>query len=55
MTPPECKTCGKRTDLQDMNGNYRCFQCRRELWPHVYVSRDLEPAKSAPVGPKRTP
>lgn len=36
MNPPTCKTCGKRTDLHDMHGHYRCWACRRELYPSVY-------------------
>lgn len=36
MNPPTCKTCGRRTDLHDMDGNYRCFSCRAELWPDVF-------------------
>lgn len=37
MEPPTCKTCGKRTDLSDMHGYSRCWACRRELYPGVYV------------------
>lgn len=43
MNPPECKTCGKRTDLSDQYGNARCWACRRELFPEVFG----EPAGAA--------
>lgn len=49
MTPPECKTCGKRTDLSDMHGHSRCWACRRRLYPGVYLESQDERVRKAPV------
>lgn len=34
MNPPECKTCGIRTDLSDCHGNPSCTACHS----HDYTS-----------------
>lgn len=47
MNPPTCKTCGRRTDLHDMDGNYRCWACRIELWPHIYDVGSVTPCPNS--------